>query len=191
VGAARIVVAEELRDTARELVGQHWPVLRGTYFDGAHWHGYPGVVDLRPVDENWSTAWTLDPNRVGEWWSELPYTVLVACGHGVDCLEVPASTGPWVLQALRLAGVRLPAMLTPVNSLVVFARTETAPGRVLASASWRSIGSWVPMPPGGRYIGRVGTRTYRWLPGLSPRDVHWKLGCPVHHHATCIGSYLI
>ena len=77
--------------------------------------------------------------------------------------------------ALHIAGIHPPAMLTPVGTLVLFVRTDPGPGRMLVSASLRTISSWVAVPPSEHQTGRVGTGAYRWLHGGTPEDVSWEL----------------
>ncbi len=156
----------ELRSAAMALAGHGWPVLRGTYPDGVRWHGRDDAVGLRPVDDHWSVAWTLSRAEVARWWANEPFGVLVACGHGVDCIELPGSAGHRMLGPLREAGLHPPAMVTPVGTVVLFVRTHTGVRPVLTSVSLRSAGSWVAVPP---------TSGYRWLAGSTPAAVQWQL----------------
>lgn len=169
-------IPAELVCAALEMSSYGWPILCGTYLDDGQWRGRPDAVDLRPVDEDWQNAWTSSHHQVAEWWSAEPYSLLLACGNGVDCLLVPATTGPRVLSALRSAGVHPPAMLTPNHTLALLVLTDT-PGRphqVLVSASVRSAGTWIALPP-TRIDGRLHAGAYRWVPGASPRDVRGQL----------------
>lgn len=159
----------ELRSAATAMAGHGWPVLRGTYYDGGRWHGRPGAVGLRPVDEPWSAAWTVGLADVTRWWAEEPFSVLVACGHGVDCIELPGSAGHRMLAPLRAARRRLPAMCTPVGTHVLFVRTQLGPRPRLVSVSLRSTDSWVAVPPTGPGTG------YRWAADCSPDCVDWQL----------------
>jgi bifunctional DNA primase/polymerase-like protein len=165
----------ELRCAAMAMVSYGWPVLRGTYLDDAGcWRGRAGLVDLRPIDDDWQTAWTRKATQVAAWWAEEPYSLLIACGNGVDGVELPVQAGPKVLRALDASDVRPPAMLTPVGSLVLFVRTAPEPRPFLVSASLRSAGSWVPMPPTGQ-SGAPRSAQYRWVLGASPCEVRWEL----------------
>jgi hypothetical protein len=65
------------------LAGHGWPVVRGTYCDGGVWRGRPQGAGVRPVDEDWLTGWTVRVDQVAHWWSEQPYSVVVACGSWV------------------------------------------------------------------------------------------------------------
>lgn len=161
-----------LRSAAMGLVSYGWPVMRGTYFDGARWCGRPGTKGLSPVDDDWTTASTRSVSVVARWWASEPFSVLMACGDGVDCLEVPGEAGPRVLHALRAAGVRPPAMLTPVGTVVLFVRR--GPRRALVAASLRSSGSWVAVPPTGEESGAHAAIS-RWVIGAAPGDVQGEL----------------
>lgn len=164
------------RGAAIGLAAAGWPVLRGTYPDGrGGWRGCPGAVGLRPVDEDWHTAWTRDADQVARWWATEPFNVLVACGQGVDCLEVPVGVRPRVLRALRAANVGVPAMMTPMGTLVLVVRTHHGPRPVLPAASWRSAGSWVAVPPTRVYSCRTGGSVYRWVTGAAPSDIRGEL----------------
>lgn len=157
------------------MVGYGWPVLRGTYLDdGGCWRGRAGLVDLRPIDDDWQTAWTRKASQVAAWWAEQPYSLLVACGHGVDGVELPVQAGPKVLRALDASDVHPPAMLTPVGTLVLFVQTAPEPRPFLVSASLRSAGSWAPLPPTGQSCGPRSARC-RWVLGASPCELRWEL----------------
>ncbi|WP_425415400.1 bifunctional DNA primase/polymerase [Pseudonocardia acaciae] len=156
------------------MVSYGWPVLRGTYLDdGGCWRGRAGLVDLRPIDDDWQTAWTRKASQVAAWWAEQPYSVLVACGHGVDGVELPVQAGPKVLCALDASDVHPPAMLTPVGTLVLFVQTAPGPRPFLASASLRRPGR-------GRRCRRLGRAV---VPGR-----HGIGGCWAHHRASFAGS---
>ena len=158
----------ELRSAAMALTGHGWPVLRGTYRrhdDGLpEWVGRSDAVGLRPVDDDWPTTWTLRTVEVVRWWQREPYSVLVACGHGVDCVEVPAPAGHPASALLRAAQLDPPAMVTPVETVVLFVGTHRGQRPVVVSGSLRSAGSWVAIPP---------TDGYHWL--RAPGSVGWRL----------------
>jgi hypothetical protein len=162
-----------LRSVAMTLADHGWPVVRGTYRDGAGWQGRPGRADLVPVDEDWPNCWTLDVDRVAAWWSRIPYSVLVVCGEGVDCLEVPGRYGARLLVALAGAGLFPPAMLTPTGGLVLFVRTDPR-AVALVSATLCALGQWVAVPPTGQEPDR-NRRGYQWVPGQSPDRLGWRL----------------
>ena len=165
-----------LRRAALGLAGHGWPVIRGTYFDGVSWRGRPDAVGLCPVDEDWATAPAASSTQIGQWWDTAPYSVLLGCGRGVDCIELPglAASRPTVAALLR-AGLSPPVMLTPEGRLALFVRTpESGSAPFLVSASVRSAGAWVAAPPTGEASGhRAGDagRRYRWAPGCSPGEL--------------------
>jgi hypothetical protein len=153
------------------LAERGWSVLPGTYHDGVSWRGRPGAVGLCPVDGDWASIGTPGAGEIARWWVREPYSVLLVCGRGVDCVELPSMSGVsagWILAALSAAGVCPPAMFAPMRRLVLFVRTPSGACPFLVSASLRSAGSWVALPPTGQYVGRHGNPGYRWAPGRSP-----------------------
>lgn len=160
-----------LRRAAAEFVAHSWSIFCGTYLTHTGWQGRSNAAGLQPIHDDWPTALSLGVNRVEEWWVTEPYSVLLACGHGIDCLEVPAPTGPRVLKALRVAGIHPPAMVTPVKTLMLFVRADPMAYGALVSASARSAGSWAALPPTGQGHGDG----YRWLNGWAPCDTFWHL----------------
>lgn len=114
--------------------------------------------------------------QVARWWACEPYSVLVACGHGVDCVELPLTpTSHRILGPLREAGLCPPAMHTPVGTLVLFVRTPTTTPQpsMLVSVSLRSTGLWVAVPPTGHH-GGAGPG-YRWVVNGAPEHLSWQL----------------
>jgi len=170
----------ELRSAAMALAGHGWPVLRGTYpaADGGgvnRWQGRPDAVGLRPIADDWAEACTVRASDVAQWWSQAPYGVIVACGRGVDCIEIPGRVAQGLLHELSEAGVCPPAMLTPVGSLVLFVGTHPGPRPMLAAASLRSLDSWVAVPPTATATAAPGAARYRWLPNSAPGALGWQL----------------
>ncbi|MGH3977871.1 MAG: bifunctional DNA primase/polymerase [Pseudonocardiaceae bacterium] len=114
------------------FAGHGWPVLRGTYLAStdtgqAQWRGRTGAVGLRPVDDDWPAGWTIRSAQVAKWWAAQPYSVLIATGRGVDCVELPELFRLRVLDSLAAAAIRPPAMLTTAGTLVLFVCTPTGP----------------------------------------------------------------
>lgn len=170
-----------LRGAAAGFAQRGWPVLPGTYPGvGEHrWSGRAAAVGLRPVDDDWAALHTVRAAQVDRWWAAAPYSVLLACGHGVDCLELPSSpTAPLLPGLLRGAGVPAPAMLTPVGTVVLFVRTIPRPPGVVPSVSVRSLGSWVALPPTRTAGAPRGGDAYRWLRHGSPESLDWRLPDP-------------
>ncbi len=178
--AHRFPASAELRAAAMAYTGHGWPVLRGTYLANAEggpprWCGRSDAVGLRPVDDDWVAASTVRAAEAARWWSQAPYNVLVACGQGVDCIELPSPTARRLITVLHEAGLRGPAMLTPIGTLVLFVQTHRGPRPMLVSASLRSTDSWVPVPPTSTAPPARGPSQYRWLPDASPGALGWAL----------------
>ena len=81
----------ELRAAAMSLAGHGWPVLPATYAEGGSWQGRAKAAGLLPVEPDWATSWTVRPAEVAHVWASEPFGVLVACGHGVGLIELPAT----------------------------------------------------------------------------------------------------
>lgn len=163
----------EIRAAAVELAERGWPVLTGTYQLAPHagWLGKPGATGLEPVAESWTTAATTDPAIALEWWTRRPYSVLLACGTGIDALEVPASHADVALAGLRSAGHLGPIAVTPFGTWLLFIRSDCPLIPELArrtQALLHASGGWVPLPPTMR-----AQRPYRWR--MSPTAVGWSL----------------
>ncbi|MGH3613680.1 MAG: bifunctional DNA primase/polymerase [Pseudonocardia sp.] len=174
--SARSGWSAQLRSVAMGLAGHGWPVLRGTYCDSGIWRGHPRYAGLCPVEDDWSTRWTVRVDEIVHWWSEQPYSVLVACGHGVDCVELPLTpTSHRMLGPLREAGLCPPAMRTPVGTLVLFVRTPTTALQpsMLVSVSLRSTGSWIAVPPTDHHDST--SPGYRWVTNAAPSHLGWQL----------------
>lgn len=164
---------ERLCSVASVLADHGWPIVRGTYFEAGAWRGVSGCKCLQPIDKDWESTWTFDVDQVATWWSSVPYSVLVVCGQGVDCLEVPARYTTRMLPALAKAMLFAPAMLTPTGKLALFVQTDhRAAG--LVSANLRGLGAWVGIPPSSHHAD-MGARGYQWVPGLSPDRLGWRL----------------
>lgn len=178
--SAQLGWVAQLRSAALALTGHGWPVLRGTYHDGRAGRGHPHDAGLRPVEDDWTTRWTVQATQVARWWADEPYSVLVACGHGVDCVELattPAASHR-MLGPLGAAGLCPPALRTPVDTLVLFVRTPTnpPPHPLLVSVSLRSTGAWMALPPTGHHDrAGAGWGPYRWVANCSPGHVGWAL----------------
>jgi len=153
-------------------------VLRGTYpvADGERraWAGRPGAVGLQPIDPELSTAWTIRTDQVATWWATEPYSVLIATGYNVDCVELPSPLGHRIFDPLSAAAVYPPAMLTPLSTVVLFVRASRGPRPALTALSLRSTDSWVAVPPTEQGNGTTASSPgYRWL--IPPESLDWKL----------------
>jgi hypothetical protein len=103
-GAFRI----ELRAEAIGLASRGWPVVPGTYpTEGRQWDG------PRPVREDWAELLGAHPQRVAQWWTGVPYSVLVATGSVVDAVEVDDDLGRRAAGLLRATGRPAPILAMP------------------------------------------------------------------------------
>jgi len=177
----------ELRAAASGLAERGWPVRRGTYLSGGIWRGRADAVGLRPVDDDWGAASVPGSAEIARWWADAPYSVLVVCGRGVDCVELPWLTqARRLLAALRAHGLFPPVMATPMGRLALFVRTPpTDRCRFQVSASVHLAGAWVPVPPTDQRHGHAGRPardlwagevSYRWLTGWSPAQLNRRPG---------------
>lgn len=181
-GAFRI----ELRVQAIELASRGWSVLPGTYPVGAEagvraWSGTDaaqpaGVAHPVPVHADWQDRLGADVHQVARWWTEQPYSLLVATGDQVEALETGAELGRRTARALRSLGVPVPIVATPDARWYFLAAggsaTAACPELVAAGAVRRhSAGSWLPVPPSTFHHGVVHWR-------VKPEVCGWRLPSP-------------
>jgi hypothetical protein len=163
----------ETRAAAVDLAQHGWPVLPGTYQLAEHgaWLGRRDAAGLEPVAPLWQLATTTNPDVAMEWWTRRPYSVLLACGAGVDGIEVPAAHGQRALAQLSPAR-RGPVAVTPFGSWLYFVRSDDEPLRPELAANGHAqlhaSGAWLPIPPTAR-----DGLPYRWQ--MSPSTVGWAL----------------
>jgi hypothetical protein len=101
----------------------------------------------------WTADVTTDPTVAGEWWSQRPYSVLLACGGPVDALEFDAKHGEHVMSLLHEAGAMCPTVITPSDTWVLFVRAGRPLRTELAhrdDITLRGEGCWLPLPPTSR-----------------------------------------
>lgn len=172
-----------LRRAALRYSAHGWDVTPGACLSGDRFHCHrPGcpTVGCHPALERWEEAATSDAGRIGDWWSALPHTVLLATGRAFDVLEVPAHLGLRVLGLARLHGHVLgpgrlplggPLAVTPTGRWMFLVK----PGDRLRpeldgqlDVLHHGPGSWVPAPPTRLPEGRV-----RWA--VTPDEVRWRL----------------
>ncbi|MGH3833935.1 MAG: bifunctional DNA primase/polymerase [Pseudonocardiaceae bacterium] len=136
---------ERLRVAAFEAVCRGWPVARGV--DGIDTEGF---TEVRPLVQNGGVALVRDPDQAWRIWEQRPYGVLLACGRGVDALDVPFRVME-LLPALASAGLAVPVAtaLAPSRWVLVVATGSGTVRDDLAAASvgLRGIGQWVALPP--------------------------------------------
>jgi len=183
-----------LRRAALRFAEQGWSVTPGAWLEPAgdaapsrFECGRPGCVtsSCHPAFTHWDDDATTDPSRIEEWWQDAPYSLLLATGHGIEVIEVPALLGaravcgpvtgpgrPSVTGALRG-----PVAITPQDRWMFFVRADRdAPDDAGLCPEFErredvlchARGSWVPLPPTRLRSGPV-----RWE--VSPDDVGWQL----------------
>jgi hypothetical protein len=147
--------------------------------------GRPGCVtsSCHPALTHWDDDATADPAQIEEWWQDAPYSLLLATGHGIEVLEVPALLGARAVcgpvtgpgHPSMTGALRGPVAITPQDRWMFFVRTSQGVETGLRSelelrndVLCHASGSWVPLPPTRLRSGPV-----RWE--VSPDDVDWRL----------------
>jgi len=161
-----------LRRAALRYAEHRWDIVPGACLVGTRFDcDRPGcpTVSCHPAVEHWEAVAGRDPHLIRGWWQSLHHAVLLATGHNVDVLEVPAALG-------RLAAphVRGPVSVAPSGRLMFLVR----PGEGLrpemqrrADVVLHGLGSWVPLPPTDHPGGRM-----RWE--TAPEEYDWELPDP-------------
>lgn len=167
----------EIRAAAADLARHGWSVLPGTYQLAEHgaWLGKRGAAGLEPAAPLWQLATTTDPEVALEWWTRRPYSVLLACGSGVNAVEVPATHGQRTLARLS-PSERGPVAATPFGSWLFFVRGDGEPLRpelaVSGHGQLHADGAWLPLPPTARegvpYCWKVPPSGVGWVLPASP-----------------------
>ena len=173
---SRAVYRAELRASATDLADHGWPVLPGSYWQGDRWVGAQGVPadELGPIETNGLGVATQDFGLVDVWWSDRPYSVLIATGSVVDAIEVSALVGRRVCTLLRENDLVVPVAATPTGRWWFAVRAGEALRPELASRPdvvLHSRGSWVAAPPSAGPQGVVHWR-------VPPSACDWELPSP-------------
>jgi hypothetical protein len=161
----------ESRDAAADYAAHGWSVLPGTYqvADDSVWLGKPGAMGLEPVAAMWAMASTTDAAVATQWWTQRPYSVLLACGGRVDAIEVRADHGYRAQALLAGRGDLGPIVVTPHGNWLLLVRSGGEIRRGLAAAArLRARGDWIPLPP----TSSTGV-PYRWR--VNPGKDGWTL----------------
>lgn len=164
----------DCRDAAVDYASHDWPILPGTYqlADNSAWHGKRGSIGLEPAAMMWAMASTTDAAVAMEWWTRRPYSVLLACGAGVDAVEVNAEHGERAWARLVERGDRGPVVVTPFRSWLLLVKSGGGTLEALGThVQLHTRGDWVPLPP----TTRAGM-PYRWR--LQPAECAWTLPDP-------------
>jgi hypothetical protein len=168
-GAFRI----ELRAEAVGLASHGWPVLPGSYPAGEQWAGRAGSERIGPVPvrEDWQDTLGIHPDQAASWWTDQPYSLLVATGLVLDAIEVDGEIGRLAAGVLRTFGMPVPIIATPDGRWLFL----TAAGQELCGeladagqATLHGAGSWVPLPPSPYQHGVVHWR-------VKPEVCGWRL----------------
>lgn len=193
-----------LRRAALRFADQGWSVTPGAWLEPAGDDapqrfecGRPGCVtsSCHPALTHWDDDATTDPSQIEEWWQDAPYSLLLATGHGIEVIEVPALLGARAVcgpvtgpgRPSATGALRGPVAVTPQDRWMFFVRTDVAApaeqaGGIPAPKAqalraelerredvlFHTQGSWVPLPPTRLRSGPV-----RWE--VSPDDVEWQL----------------
>jgi hypothetical protein len=161
------VLRIKLRRSAQAFACQGWAVTPGGYFNGQRmacdrptcW-----ATSCHPLLPEWETATALG----GNWWHDMPHSVLLPTGRTFNAIEVPALVGSSVHD------IRGPVIITP-NGRWIFLMSPGTPLREELDERDDIVhhgpGSWIPAPPTVLPEGSV-----RWH--ISPRQVGWRLPDP-------------
>jgi hypothetical protein len=171
--SSRAVYGTELRAGAICLVDHGWPVVPGTWWQSGGWRGLPDTAGLEsvPAVPQGVAAASTDLAQVGRWWSEAPYSVLLATGDVLDVIEVPARMGRRMAGTLRSIGVVVPLAATPTGRWwfpVSPGGPDLPESLVDADAIRHGAGSWVIAPPSECADGLVHWR-------VQPASCGWRL----------------
>lgn len=148
----RAVYGTELRAEAHVLAEHGWAVVPGTFPQGDVWTGRTGAPQSgpSPVLDEWGVRASTDPDQIAEWWSGLPYSILLPTGLTFDVVEVPATVGRRATAVLRALGVPVPIAATPTGEWLF----PVQPGEPLrpdlaerAGVTLHGRGSWLAAPP--------------------------------------------
>ncbi|MDL5154488.1 bifunctional DNA primase/polymerase [Actinomycetospora termitidis] len=113
----RAVYGTELRAEAMVLADHGWAVVPGTFPQGEVWTGRADAPQAGPVPvlDDWAAKATTDVAQIADWWSGLPYSILLPTGITFDVIEVPASIGRRAAAALRSVGEPVAIAATPTG----------------------------------------------------------------------------
>lgn len=137
---------------ALELADLGWPVMPGTFWQSDRWAGMPDAPQSGPVPALTigAVGASCEQRTVTAWWSELPYSVLVATGSVVDVIEVSALVGRRLCEQLRASDVSVPVGTSPTGRWWFAVGPGEALRPELASRGDVTLygrGSWIVAPP--------------------------------------------
>jgi hypothetical protein len=161
----------ELKTGALALADHGWLLLPGTYWQANRWTGVPDAPRFGPTPCVAPVEATDDRETIISWWSELPYSVLVATGTVVDVIEVSALVGRRVSAALRERDTVVPVATSPVGRWWFAVGAGEALRPELATRPDLTLhgrGSVIAAPP---TLGPQGSMTWR----VPPSACDWRL----------------
>ncbi|MDD7920859.1 bifunctional DNA primase/polymerase [Actinomycetospora callitridis] len=172
----RAVYGTELRAEAMVLADHGWAVVPGTFPQGEVWSGCADAPQAGPcpVLDEWALRASTDCSQIAEWWSGLPYSILLPTGLTFDVLEVPATVGRRAAAVLRALGVPVPIAATPTGEWLfpVGAGEPLRPDLAeRGGISLHGRGSWFAAPPSTYPQGSVHWR-------VRPSACGWNLPDP-------------
>jgi Bifunctional DNA primase/polymerase, N-terminal len=172
----RAVYRAELKSNALGLADHGWPLLPGTYWQSDRWSGIADAPQNGPtvVTADGVAEATDDRAVIEAWWTERPYSVLIATGSVVDVIEVSALVGRRVCAQLREIGMVVPVAATPTGRWWFAVRAGEALRPELASRPevvLHGRGDWVAAPPSEGPQGVVHWR-------VPPESCDWRLPEP-------------
>ncbi|WP_438388090.1 bifunctional DNA primase/polymerase [Actinopolyspora saharensis] len=174
----------ELRVQVLELASRGWSVFPGTYPVVGGWDGHESTGALSgredvvegplPIRRNW-TGELVGADNVAAWWSERPYSVLLATGTDIEAIEVDADHGRRTARALRASGSPVPIAATPHGRWYFLTTGGQQLNGELADEGvvLHSEGSWIPLPPSTFPEGILHWR-------VKPQMCDWRLPDPDH-----------
>jgi hypothetical protein len=169
-----------LRSGALSYAGHGWAVRPGAYLTRGRFCCGTGcrTVACHPARPGRTDLVSADPEQVGRWWTQRPFSVLLPTGLAFDALEV--SAGPDA--ALTSAAVGGPIAVTSTGRWMILMQPGSTLRPELAGRTdvvLHGLGSWVPAPPTREPGGRV-----RWV--VSPGQVQWRLPDPCEAQAALV-----
>jgi hypothetical protein len=172
----RAVYRAELKASALGMADHGWPLLPGTYWLAGQWTGIVDAPQSGPtaVPPGGVAEASCERPVVDAWWSDRPYSVLLATGIVADAIEVSALVGRRVCTLLRESGMVTPVGATPTGRWWFVVRAGEALRPELASrpeVQLHGRGSWVAAPPSEGPLGVVHWR-------VPPSACDWRLPEP-------------
>ncbi|WP_189062155.1 bifunctional DNA primase/polymerase [Longimycelium tulufanense] len=129
------------------------------------WRVVPETSSLVPTPRSSVGRWVV--NGAGDSEIGKAPAIFLACGYGIDAVEISAGEGQLVLSRLALSGVSIPAAATPLGRYLLFVRSTGSMHPAL-NVGVHGAGEQVPLPPSPHLCGR-----YRWVVG--PVDAGWRV----------------